>query len=41
MTYFEDDIILYTVRDMFNNFDLINHNGINIDIEEEKNITKT
>jgi len=41
MTYFEDDIILYTVRDMFNNFDLINHNGIDIDIEEEKNITKT
>ncbi len=40
MTYFEDDIILYTVRDMFNNFDLINHNGIDIDIEEEKNITK-
>ena len=41
MTYFEDDIILYTVRDMFNNFDLINHNGIDIDIEEEKNTTKT
>ena len=40
MTYFEDDIILYTVRDMFNNFDLINHNGIDIDIEEEKSITK-
>jgi len=41
MSYFEDDIILYTVRDMFNNFELINHNGIDIDIEEEKNITKT
>ena len=41
MRYFEDDIILYTVRDMFNNFDLINHNGLDIDIEEEKNITKT
>ena len=41
MSYFEDDVILYTVRDMFNNFDLINHNGVDIDIEEEKNATKT
>ena len=41
MTYFEDDIVLFTVRDMFNNFELINHNGIDIEIEEEKNITKT
>ena len=41
MSYFEDDVILYTVREMFNNFDLINHNGVDIDIEEEKNATKT
>jgi len=41
MSYFEDDVFLYTVRDMFNNFDLINHNGVDIDIEEEKNATKT
>ena len=42
MTYFEEDYTLYTVKDMFNNFELINHNGldINIEIEEEKNRTK-
>ena len=41
MSYFDDDVFLYTVREMFNNFDLINHNGVDIDIEEEKNATKT
>ena len=40
MSYFEDDTMFYTVKEMFNNFELINHNGIDIDIEEEKNITK-
>ena len=42
MSYFEEDYILYTVRDIFNNFELINHNGLdlNVEIEEEKNRTK-
>ena len=40
MNYFEDDSALETVKEMFTNFELINHNGINIEIEEEKNLTK-
>ena len=40
MSYFEDDLTLLTVKEMFKNFDLINSNGINIKLEEEKNETK-
>ena len=42
MTYFEEDYTLNTVKEMFINFELINLNGldINIEIEEEKNNTK-
>jgi hypothetical protein len=40
MTYFEDDLPLLTVKEMFINFDLINHNGLNIQVEEEKNEAK-
>ena len=40
MGYFEDDLIFLTVKEMFNNFELINHNGLNIKIEEEKNEAK-
>ena len=40
MTYFEDDLTLLTVKEMFNNFDLINRNGLDIKIEEEKNEAK-
>lgn len=32
--------VLETVKEMFTNFELISHNGINIEIEEEKNLTK-
>lgn len=41
MSYFEDDMALSTVKEMFENFDLINHNGLNIKLEEEKNKAKT
>ena len=41
MSYFEDDMALSTVKEMFENFDLINHNGLNIKLEEEKNQAKT
>ena len=41
MSYFEDDMALSTVKEMFQNFDLINHNGLNIKLEEEKNQAKT
>lgn len=40
MGYFEDDFTLLTVKEMFNNFELINHNGLNIKVEEEKNEAK-
>ena len=40
MTYFEDDLTLLTVKEMFNNFELVNHNGLNIQVEEEKNEAK-
>ena len=40
MTYFEDDLTLLTVKEMFINFELINHNGLNIQVEEEKNEAK-
>ena len=39
MSYFEDDLTLLTVKEMFNNFELVNHNGLNLQIEEEKNET--
>ena len=41
MSYFEDDMALFTVKEMFENFELINHNGLNIKIEEEKNEAKS
>ena len=37
--YFQDDSTLNTVKEMINNFELINYNGLIIKIEEEKNIT--
>ena len=37
MSYFEDDLTLLTVKEMFNNFELVNHNGLNLQVEEEKN----
>jgi hypothetical protein len=40
MSYFEDDLTLLTVKEMFENFELVNHNGLNIQVEEEKNQTK-
>ena len=40
MSYFEDDIALLSVKEMFENFELINHNGLNLIIEEEKNEAK-
>ena len=40
MTYFEDDCTLYTAEEIFNNFDLIITNGLNIKVELDKNITK-
>ena len=40
MSYFEDDLTLLTVKEMFNNFELVNHNGLNLQIEEEKNESK-
>jgi hypothetical protein len=40
MGYFEDDIALLAVKEIFNNFELINHNGLYIHEEEEKNIAK-
>ena len=42
MTYFEEDYTLYTVKEMINNFELINHSAfdLNLEIEEEKYNTK-
>ena len=40
MTYFEDDCTLYTAQEIFNNFELIITNGLDIKIELEKNMTK-
>ena len=40
MSYFEDDIALYSVKEMLTTFELVNYSGINIEIEEEKNLTK-
>ena len=40
MGYFEDDLTLLTVKEMFDNFGLVNHNGLNIKVEEEKNEAK-
>ena len=40
MTYFEDDCTLYTAQEIFENFDLIITNGLDIKTEIEKNITK-
>ena len=40
MSYFEDDLTLLTVKEMFENFELVNHNGLNIQVEEEKNESK-
>ena len=40
MSYFEDDMALLSVKEMFENFELINHNGLNLIIEEEKNEAK-
>ena len=40
MTYFEDEISLYSVKEMLNTFDLVNDNRIEIEVEEEKNLTK-
>ena len=40
MTYFEDDCTLFTAQEIFNNFELIITNGIDIKIEIEKNHTK-
>ena len=40
MRYFNDDITINSVKEMFNNFELINHKGINMEIEEEKILTK-
>ena len=41
MSYFEDDMALLTVKEMFENFELINHKGLNIKIEEDKNEAKS
>ena len=40
MTYFEDDATLYTAKEIFENFQLIITNGINIKDEFDKNATK-
>ena len=40
MTYFEDEANVYTIKEIFKNFVLINTNELNIEVEEEKNITK-
>ena len=40
MTYFEDDCTLYTAQEIFNNFELIITNGLDIKVELEKNMTK-
>ena len=40
MGYFEDDLTFLTVKEMFKNFDLVNHNGLDIKVEEEKNEAK-
>ena len=40
MTYFEDDCTLYTAQEIFENFQLIITNGINIKEEFDKNMTK-
>ena len=40
MTYFEDNCSLYTAQEIFNNFELIITNGLDIKIEIEKNTTK-
>ena len=40
MSYFEDDLTFLTVKEMFENFELVNHNGLNMQVEEEKNETK-
>jgi len=40
MTYFEDDCTLYTAQEIFNNFNLIVTNGLNIKLELDKNTTK-
>ena len=40
MTYFEDDATLYTAKEIFDNFQLIITNGINIKDEFDKNTTK-
>ena len=40
MTYFEDDCSLYTAQEIFENFQLIITNGINIKEEFDKNMTK-
>ena len=40
MGYFEDDLAFLTVKEMFKNFDLVNHNGLNMKVEGEKNKAK-
>ena len=40
MSYFEDNTTLYIIKEMFNNFELINNEGLDLAIEEEKIITK-
>ena len=40
MSYFENEATLNVVKEMFLNFNLVEHNGLDIEIEEEKNITK-
>ena len=40
MTYFEDDCTLYTAQEIFNNFNLIVTNGLDIKLEIDKNTTK-
>ena len=40
MTYFEDDCTLFTAQEIFNNFELIITNGLDIKVELEKNVTK-
>ena len=40
MTYFEDDCTLFTAQEIFNNFELIITNGLDIKVELEKNMTK-
>ena len=40
MSYFENESTLNVVKEMFLNFNLVEHNGLDIETEEEKNITK-